>query len=158
MINLKLAEYNLETGKFERFLEIGKDFGYLGSYILILYSEDEDAEYSGEKSFPLDQKDPLNRFNGRFDGRTYGNGRFVLVESKIISPYDKKIEMSQDDIFSYNGYIQKAVSFNNFHHWQETEDAAEREKEFKILGNLHNYMKNMSKSSQKRAKKIVKKS
>lgn len=25
-------------------------------------------------------KDPLNRFDGLFDGRTYGNGRFVLIE------------------------------------------------------------------------------
>jgi len=26
-----------------------------------------------------DKKDPLNRFDGLFDGRTYGEGRFVLI-------------------------------------------------------------------------------
>ena len=34
MINLRLAEYNLETGKFERFLELGKDFLFGGDYIM----------------------------------------------------------------------------------------------------------------------------
>ena len=31
MINLRLAEYDLKTGKFERFLELGKEFTYGGS-------------------------------------------------------------------------------------------------------------------------------
>ena len=29
--------------------------------------------------YKKDKKDPLNRFNGRFDGRTYAEGRFVLI-------------------------------------------------------------------------------
>ena len=39
--------------------------------------------YEGERLevFKKDEKDPLNRYNGLYDGFTYGNGRFVLMES-----------------------------------------------------------------------------
>ena len=81
MINLRLAEYDLKTGKFERFLELGKEFTYGGDYIIIASVVNNRANLLG--TFNLDKKDPLNRFNGLYDGFTYGNGRFVLMESDL---------------------------------------------------------------------------
>ena len=101
MINLRLAEYDLETGKFKRFLELGKDFGYYGNFILVSndlsqnFAEENTPVSESEQdgscgSIPSsvvrvlkDKKDPLNRFNGLYDGFTYGNGRFVLMESDL---------------------------------------------------------------------------
>ena len=83
MLNLKLAEYNLETGKFERFLELGKDFIFGGDFIGLpaeLLGEPLESEYFSQW-FDKDEKDPLNRFDGLFNGKTYGNGRFVLSET-----------------------------------------------------------------------------
>lgn len=99
MINLKLAEY--EDGKFKKFLELGKDFLFGGNYIYLdavcsnLFDEEIKEEYGNQSSyqclhelghelytteiFKKDQKDPFHRFNGLFDGRTYGDGRFVLI-------------------------------------------------------------------------------
>ena len=151
-MNLKLAEY--KDGKFERFLELGRKLGYngesdnlfsyAGNSISIMdtvcgYCEQEEVVYATieTREFLKDEKDPLNRFNGLFDGRTYGEGRFVLIESKIISRFDNPLVMSQDDIFSYNEYTQKACEFINFHHWEETEEQVEMNPNFKILGNLH---------------------
>lgn len=102
-MKMKLADYGT-TGKFERFLELGtgllnknlkykdsafqKDFNdgvncnflFGGDCIIILYQE----FHNGSKSidgfrFDRDEKDPLNRFNGLFSGRTFGEGRFVIV-------------------------------------------------------------------------------
>ena len=78
MINLKLAEYDLKTGKFEQFFDLGLNnaysFGFYGDTIKVYYA------WIGESfSYDLDEKDPLNRFGGLFDGRTYGEGRFVLI-------------------------------------------------------------------------------
>ena len=84
MINLKLAEYDLETKKFVEFLELGKDFLYGGSYILFTRSSGYFfIDTCGEKYREqfIDEKDPLNRFKGLFDGRTYGDGRFVLMQN-----------------------------------------------------------------------------
>lgn len=83
MINLKLAEY--KDGKFEMFLELGKDFLFGGDSIIVSgCSVEELIEYMDpifkKDYFKRDEKDPLNRFNGLFDGRTYGEGRFVLIE------------------------------------------------------------------------------
>ena len=78
MLNLKLAEY--KDGKFERFLELGSDFGnffYCGDCVGIY---DESMEINNGAHYFKDEKDPLNRFNGRFNGRTYGDGRFVLEQ------------------------------------------------------------------------------
>ena len=90
MIDLKLAKYN-EEGKFEKYLELGKDFMFGGfsihlQYVYIPPMNDEDringiipdmeADFS---RWLLDEKDPLNRFNGLFNGRTYGGGMFVLI-------------------------------------------------------------------------------
>lgn len=86
MINLRLAEYNLKTGKFKRFLELGEDFLY-GHYFIMLDNNNGDfrqyevADYNDCPTvFNQDEKDPLLRFSGLFDGRTYGEGRFVLMK------------------------------------------------------------------------------
>jgi len=95
-MKLRLAEY--EDGKFERFLEL-EEFLLGNKKLVFLDSEDADADYYYGKSFTLDEKDPLNRFNGLFDGRTYGEGRFVLVEGLGIKDrHDKEIYI--DDILA----------------------------------------------------------
>ena len=76
-MNLKLADYGINKEKFERFLELGEDFGYFGDYVILAMSRD--AFFFPPVKYRRDKKDPLNRFNGLFDGRTYGDGRFVLV-------------------------------------------------------------------------------
>lgn len=38
----------------------------------------EGTSLIGER-YELDEKDPLNRFDGLFDGLTYGEGRFILI-------------------------------------------------------------------------------
>jgi hypothetical protein len=93
MIDLKLAEYNSE-GRFKKFLELGKDFLFGGNFLMIhivtIAPLTEENRVNREipkitleegKVFK-DEKDPLNRFDGLFDGFTYGNGRFVLIDKK----------------------------------------------------------------------------
>jgi len=81
-MKLRLAEY--KNGKFERFLELVEEPFYEGfllgkDFIMVM---DEEAESRWERINNIyyeDKKDPLNRFDGLFDGRTYGEGRFVLI-------------------------------------------------------------------------------
>ncbi len=81
---MKLAAYN-PKGKFEGFKELGVDFLFGGEFIYLpkgipeprLWENGEQEELYGSL-FKRDEKDPLNRFNGLFNGRTFGNGRFVL--------------------------------------------------------------------------------
>lgn len=96
IMKLRLAEY--KDGKFESFLEQSKlEMGtffdqeggsndvdilsngfLLGENYIQIISRDKDFDiYTDE--YKLDEKDPLNRFGGLFDGITYGNGRFVLI-------------------------------------------------------------------------------
>jgi len=94
MINFKLAEYN-KDGKFQGILELGKDFVF-GGEVIGFTSENHDEQSFDKypdliKWFEKDKKDPLNRFNGLFDGRTYGEGQFVLIindEDDIYQCYD----------------------------------------------------------------------
>ena len=77
-----------KIGKFERFLELGNGFGYFGESIGI-FEKPHNISFKGNGNagwqaprlqiFNKDEKDPLRRFNGLFDGRTYGEGRFVLI-------------------------------------------------------------------------------
>lgn len=85
-MHLKLAEYNLETGEFEKFLELGKDFVYGGDYIFITEKMTMLGVWGlGEQfAFQKDKKDRLNCFDGLFDGMTYGGGRFVLQVISIL--------------------------------------------------------------------------
>ena len=85
MINLRLAEYDLETGKFKSFLELGKDFLF-GGDIIVFHNPSSQNNYKyfdccgvAHIDYKKDKKDPLKRFNGLFNGRTYGEGRFVLI-------------------------------------------------------------------------------
>lgn len=80
-MKLKLAQYNSEA-KFERFLELGKDFRYCGDMVMTFFHIDKmtpkrQLGFNGQ--YTKDEKDPLNRFDGWFDGRTYGEGRFILI-------------------------------------------------------------------------------
>jgi len=97
MINLKLAEY--KEGKFEKYLELGKDFLYGGDFIIFTKESgyffiDNTLNKYREKF--KDKKDPLGRFNGLFDDRTYGEGRFVLIQGFEY----KKFTHWQDSIYS----------------------------------------------------------
>ncbi len=84
-MKLKLAEY--KDGKFLEFLELGEDFLYGGYFIKVNIGS---AEYSGSADFyDLDETDPLNRFNGLFDGSTYGEGRFILKSGCFYKEYPK---------------------------------------------------------------------
>lgn len=126
MINLKLAEYDLKTGKFVRFLE-QEDFEYFAPEYedFKLPTETTDwlfdfkdkkfllgkdfvgfrynVAYEGERLevFKKDEKDPLNRFDGLFNGRTYGKGRFVLIINNQDN-INKNIEYDgYEDVFIY---------------------------------------------------------
>lgn len=109
MINLKLAEYDLKTGKFVRFLELGKEFTYGGDYIIIASVVNNRANLLG--TFNLDKKDPLKRFNGSFNGITFGKGMFILIENykDIITA-----NVNYEDIIFYNigrGYYSFTHNF-----------------------------------------------
>jgi hypothetical protein len=91
-MDLKLAEYDLE-GKFKGFLELGADegFAYCGHFIFASWLKEEYRFHSNTdrketysdyylSRYDKDQKDPLNRFDGRFNNRSYGEGRFVLIK------------------------------------------------------------------------------
>jgi hypothetical protein len=108
-MQLRLAEY--KNGKFERFLELTdadlfvspsgmiefeKEGFLLGKDSILVLSmfDGFNSDY-----YNKDEKDPLNRFDGLFDGRTYGNGRFVLVVN------------DKDDILEIRE--QKKEIFNN---------------------------------------------
>ena len=108
-MQLKLAEYNAE-GKFERFLELNmsrEGFGYYGDRIVlrrfVKLPEYINKYLDTEDVYDLDQKDPLNRFDGLFDGRTYGGGRFVLVRGVDfnISGDGRKQFLYLDDFYSF---------------------------------------------------------
>lgn len=84
-MELKLAEYDLQSGKFLKYIPIdkagddqlsfllAKDYINIASPCHFKIIKDSINEYA-----QLDKTDPLNRFKGLFDGRTYGEGRFVL--------------------------------------------------------------------------------
>jgi len=89
-MQLRLAEY--KDGKFERFLELTdadlfvspsgmiefeKEGFLLGKDSILVLSM---FDGFNDDYYNKDKKDPLNRFDGLFDGRTYGEGRFVLVK------------------------------------------------------------------------------
>lgn len=119
-MKLKLADYGENKEKFERFLEIGKDFWYYGNSVKISahFKEDEkEMKKDGailifsQKTFQKDEKDPLNRFNGLFDGRTYGNGRFVLVKT-IITQKDSLVVNNKAKLFE-NIYREENLAFQD---------------------------------------------
>jgi hypothetical protein len=125
MINLKLAEYN-KDGKFQGFMELSRTdlsifiSSFDGDPIIdskgdgFLLGKERVIVFQGvsERAFMLDKKDPLNRFNGLFDGRTYGQGDFVLIqddEDDIIQMgqhnYQRKFDDSDDKLHYLGAYI-----------------------------------------------------
>ena len=86
MINLKLAQCD-NKGKFEKYLELGGDYGNFSYF--------KSCFIKWHNNF-VDKKDPLNRLNGLLDGRTYGNGQFILLleneELEIVDGEIKKIK------------------------------------------------------------------
>ena len=125
-MQLKLAEYNLKTGKFERFLELGKHlkcFGYFGDEIEI-------CKYPYSPLFKKDEKDPLNRFDGLFNGRTYGNGRFIL----IINQQDQIVhDHWKDEARSFYIVSENGEAYNIGEIFYSSRTA----KELVLAGNLH---------------------
>lgn len=137
MINLKLAQHN-EEGKFEKFLELGKGFAYLGDYIGITGFEcdeiiasnwfrQEDRINWNQQDFMMsllfkDEKDPFNRFDGLFDGITYGEGRFVLITEGFEDFY-QVVECQTRATDKFYGYLGNARE-------------APFELEYKVVGNL----------------------
>jgi hypothetical protein len=155
---LKLAECN-EDGKLKRFLELGRrlnHFIYFGDGISYI-EENKEQEFPWiEHTFSRDEKDPLNRFNGLFDGRTYGGGKFVLI-STVCAEKDSLLDGSRDIYRKENfawldevievGYcdsgdnyyereivLVKADSSNKLHHNNYDSYGGPR---FELIGNLH---------------------
>jgi len=139
-MQLKLAEYNLKDGKFEKFLELGRDFVFGGEFILFVERADiQDAiqlpDYISKKDFYfIDEKDPLNRFNGLFDGRTYGEGRFVLIRGDEDDIYHFVFPYRGSHAINFevreNKYFPKSQKISAQNTWESAKEA-------KITGNLH---------------------
>jgi hypothetical protein len=70
MIKLYLVEP--KTGKR---LKLGEDFGYFGDYIQLTLTMAKDCIVMRDAIDPLGN-DPM------FNGRTYGNGRFILCQGE----------------------------------------------------------------------------
>jgi len=122
MINLKLAEYDVKTGKFHGFLEL-YNLCKFSREITFLLGQDSiriiEHEICGDYwDHEKDEKDPLNRFNGLFDGRTYGQGEFVLIRD------------DEDDIF-------KRIAFDGYEDFFEYSMTKKEDGEWQPSGNLH---------------------
>ena len=160
-MKLRLAEY--KDGKFERFLELGKDFLFGGEFVYLpkgipqldFWENGEQEELYGSL-FKLDEKDPLNRFDGLFDGRTYGEGRFVLVEGLGIKDrHDKEIYIDDilakyasltQDLFLVRGNRTHNTGYEGgnfyginlyYHTTSAIFDSEDIDLRSQILGNLH---------------------
>jgi hypothetical protein len=130
-MQLKLAEY--KDGKFERFLELGKDFVFGGEYIIITGLNldklredpryyDLDTDLTNISIYPLDKKDPLNRFDGLFDGRTYGGGGFVLLRGFQV-PIECQVDLEFVDEQYKEDFINEAIRNKIIDlniHWQDS--------------------------------------
>lgn len=131
MINIKLAQYN-EEGKFEKYLGLsnngiqyapdGKEFmndGFLLGFKMVMMDVNRIME-----CFHLDEKDPLNRFDGLFDGRTYGDGKFVLIDASKLICQDSFIKgYDFDPQWHFEGLSQKLKFSDNSN--------------FEVIGNIH---------------------
>jgi hypothetical protein len=115
MINLKLAEYDVKTGKFHGFLELynlckfsrERAFLFGQDSIRIIEHEICGDYWDHEK----DEKDPLNRFNGLFDGRTYGQGEFVLIQDdEDFGVYEQKFFDKKHEEFGYGLNLNGNIS------------------------------------------------
>lgn len=111
-MKLKLAEY--KDGKFERFWNL-PDFGYYEDFVSISNTtidterakKEIEAGYKAT-GFQRDEKDPLSRFDGLFDGITYGQGRFVLEINNCFNIYERTAvfkDFSKLHEYSFNQYL-----------------------------------------------------
>lgn len=108
---LKLAEY--KDRKFKSFLELGRDFGYFGNFIQLTLNPDCLVN--------KDKKDPLNYLNGLFDGRTYGEGRFVLIRGYVEEQYNHCLENQiiwEDELFKFDSSLIKEEKWKS-KYWAE---------------------------------------
>ncbi|MEY2888271.1 MAG: hypothetical protein RL027_611 [Pseudomonadota bacterium] len=125
MINLKLAEYN-KDGKFERFLELYNLCKFSGEMAFLLGQDSIriiEHEICGDYfNYERDKKDPLKRFDGLFDGRTYGEGRFVLIKSTNIvgfkflplsKPLSNLTELKDDNIIYQDDFISANMKYGS---------------------------------------------
>jgi len=151
MLELKLAEY--KDGKFEGFLklkeaklynmalghphkrpDLTEDKGFcLADNCVLLFNNDSDFDI-----FLKDQKDPLNRFNGLFNGRTYGDGRFVLVEKEKYFKHwqDDFVKRPDDDsIYIRQWELMNKFNGKSLYHRDNLEWATRGDEE--AIGNLH---------------------
>ena len=145
-IELRLAEYDLETGKFKSFLELGKDFLLSKEFIYLPEGMpydccDEDAEELYGQFFKKDRQDPLKRFAGYFDGRTYGKGRFILMfgyllKSEECSDLTEDRMIWEDEIIYISGYGNLLID-NLAHRFYEIGDVLMERCLEHTLGNLH---------------------
>ncbi len=121
MINLKLAEYN-KDGKFQVFLELYNICGFQREITFLLGQDSiriiEHEIFGDFWNHERDEKDPINRFNGLFDGRTYGQGDYVLIRD------------DEDDIF-------KRIVFDGYEDIFEYSMTKKEDGEWQLAGNLH---------------------
>ena len=74
-MQLKLAEYHRENGKFIHFIPLGEKFMYAGDFISL------NGWWEHKDPIVEHPNNTQKIFNGRFLGRTYGGGRFVLIRN-----------------------------------------------------------------------------
>jgi len=142
-MSLRLAEY--KNGKFERFLEF-EDFMISKDYIINLKELNKiNNPYSSSNyhysffQFNKDEKDPLKRFDGLFDGRTYGDGRFVLIVDDEDDILERKSVIVKPELVvsprsEWVTYTRE--KYDSFKHANLALDCAV-EDTYKPAGNLH---------------------
>ena len=148
-MKLRLAEY--KDGKFEKFLELG-DFLFGGDFIALTEKMTLLGVFPSECNFYCfnkDEKDPLNRFNGLFDGRTYGNGRFVLIKGFGDYDYPNTPSLAHYQDFFYKGEkllrFAEEISDEGFYQSYYFESRENKDKHYEhfdfssgyAIGNLH---------------------
>lgn len=119
-MQLKVAEYKNE--KFVGFLELGRDFIYGGNFIEVWFepkireglqiqiSSEELVEEGTCQHYLKDEKDPLNRFGGIFNNRSYGEGRFILVKDGDFGVYEQKLFDKKHEEFGYGLSLDGKIS------------------------------------------------
>ena len=104
MINLILAQYH--RGKFIGFLELYNLCKFQSETTFLLGKDSirivENEMFRDYWDHERDEKDPLNRFNGLFDGRTYGQEDFVLIQDDEDDIFKRIVYDGYEDIFEYS--------------------------------------------------------
>jgi len=120
MINLILAQYN-KDGKFQGFLELYNLCNNQRETTFLLGKDSirivENEMFRDYWNHERDEKDPLNRFNGLFNGRTYGQGDFVLIkdDEDDIVKYEEKLSVKAIFEAAYSGWCLSPEIIGNLH-------------------------------------------